>query len=1177
MMLPVSVANASLKMELPLEKRLSIRLLGEFSLIYSGEPVTSLNAERLQSLLVYLLLHRHAPQSRQQIAFLLWPESGDAQARSNLRNLLFSLRQALPDAEQFLEITNLTLRWKPEAAFTLDVADFEANLERAAEAEQINALAEEQQALEAAIELYGGELLPGNYDDWLLPLREELRLHYQEALENLISLLERRNDARSALRYAQRMLQQDPLDESTYVHLMRLYARVGDRAAVRRTYENCVSMLARELDVPPSESTKSAYARYLQMAVPSNAVMPELPARETLPPVTIPARTITPLPIPTVTFVGREVELAELAQLLADPGCRILTITGPGGIGKTHLALQSARGHQPVFAAGAAFVPLVAVTDAAQFVAALAAALGLSFFGKASPWEQLLCFLEGKELLLVLDNFEHLLSTRIADETTEQLLAYLSELFVRCPQVKILITSRERLNLQEEWVYDLHGLPLPAQDQSDWQENSSVALFLQMARKAQSNFSVNETNRSAIINICRMVGGMPLAIQLAAAWVRILSTDEIVSEIERNLNFLAVAHRNVPERHRSIQAVFDHSWQLLSPEEQRTFSLLSVFRGDFGREAAETITGASLRVFTSLLDKSLVRQNRAGRYSLHELLRHFAAQKLAEFTNTEDIAARHAHFYMNFLYSKLHLLEGPEQIAALDAIATEIENIQFAWRWAAEHDDKTLLLGLRAFFSFCYRRARFQEGAQAFAYAIDRQWGRTGEESSLPLLARLLVRHGMLVHALGQHDEARASLEVGVQFLRKAGNSPELALGLIGLGRLLDAMGEGLRTEELMLEALRMCREHGYTLGTAFALNSLGHHAWRRGRFDKAKRYIEEGVAIYRQKGDLWGLAYALNNLGNAAQNPSEYRRSIVLYEESRLLYERLGNMAGAALALNNLGFTHMMLGDYAAAGHYYEQSLALQRQLGGTLAIARTLNNQGHAAYLLGQYEEARRLSEESLALRRAANAPLDAGFSLYTLGLIVCETGAWEQAEQYWLDALAVFERFGYQQEMAGCLAELAMAALQRSTWPEAQCWLDRSLAICQTAGADASHARTLMVAGLLAHHQGHTDAATERLLAAFNMAIATHERILALDILIELVELSAERMSLALQVDALCLLYHHCQSRHPVRARAQAHLVKLGSDPATTICAQAVEHDLDSSLAKLATLFAHELMPV
>ncbi len=471
-------------MEPSVERRLSIRLLGEFSLRYGDEPITALNAERLQSLLVYLLLHRNAPQSRQQIAFQIWPDSGDAQARSNLRNLLFSLRQALPDADRFLEITNLTLRWKPDAPFTLDLIDFEKKLDQAHEAEQSNAVAEEAQALEEAVALYGGELLPGNYDDWILPLREDLRLRYQETLEGLISLFERRNDDRAALRYAQRMLQQDPLDESSYVHLMRLYARVGDRTAVRRTYENCVATLARELDVSPSDATQSSYTRYFQMAVAHEA--PTLPPREVLPPLPLPmpARTTTPLPIPTLPFVGRERELADLAQLLADPGCRILTITGPGGIGKTHLALQSARGHQPVFAAGAAFVSLVAVSDADQFVSAVAGGVGVAFFGKTSPWEQLLCFLEGKAMLLVLDNFEHLLSTRIADNTTEQLLDRLGELLIRCPDVKLLITSRERLNLQEEWVYDLHGLPLPAHDAHDWQENSSVTLFLQMARQS---------------------------------------------------------------------------------------------------------------------------------------------------------------------------------------------------------------------------------------------------------------------------------------------------------------------------------------------------------------------------------------------------------------------------------------------------------------------------------------------------------------------------------------------------------------------------------------------------------------------------------------------------------------------------------------------------------------------
>ncbi|MCB0105419.1 MAG: AAA family ATPase, partial [Caldilineaceae bacterium] len=401
-------------------KFLQIQLLGDFRLTYGDELLTSLNAERPQSLLAYLLLHRRAPQPRQHIAFLLWPDSSESQARSNLRNLLHGLRQSLPDADTFLLADTLTLQWNPDAPFALDVAAFDAAL---AQAVNVTDPAVIRRHLETAVDCYGGDLLPGNYDDWILALREELRRRQVDALYQLVGLLEQAGEYRTAQRYVQRLLLQDPLDEAAYVLQMRLCALSGDRTGIRRAYHSCVDVLGRELDVEPSPATQAAYDEYLRLPPPASTItvaLTPLPSDTILSDsdtASMRATGHTPLavtraralPAPRTNFLGRKRELAELALHLAEPHCRLLTVIGPGGVGKTRLALETAKGHQPVFADGVAFVPLAPLESVDQIVTAIADALHISCQGAESPLDQLLDFLHDKEMLLLLDNFEHLL------------------------------------------------------------------------------------------------------------------------------------------------------------------------------------------------------------------------------------------------------------------------------------------------------------------------------------------------------------------------------------------------------------------------------------------------------------------------------------------------------------------------------------------------------------------------------------------------------------------------------------------------------------------------------------------------------------------------------------------------------------------------------------------------
>jgi predicted ATPase/Tfp pilus assembly protein PilF len=808
------------------------------------------------------------------------------------------------------------------------------------------------------------------------------------------------------------------------------------------------------------------------------------------------------------------------------------------------------------------FVSLASVPSPDQLVFTLVNSLDLPTAGTATPATLLLDYLREKELLLVLDNFEHLLDG----------VDLLLEILAQAGSVKALITSRERLNLQEEWVYSLHGLPFPEESDPDWQENSSVALFLQMARKTRSDFTLSEADRPAMMQICRLLGGMPLGLQLAASWVRVLSPAEIAQEIEQNLEFLTVSHRNVPERHRSLRAVFDHSWQLLSPAEQKLFGTLSVFQGSFSREAAEYVAGATLMGLTSLLDKSLVRPHGGGRYSLLELLRQYAALKLsAQGDERCALQHRHSRYYMDFLHAQEDRLYTPDQITILDAIATDLDNVRAAWRWAADGgDEEGLRRGLHSLTFFYFRRSRYSEAVPLIGYAIERQRRRPQSAASQSLLGRLLSRQGNFLHGLGRYDEAIAAFEESLSLLRAYEETPlELALALRSFGHLLDDTGDYSRARQFLEEALALARQEGNTFGVAVALSYLCSHYWRLNHFDQARATIEESIALYRQIGDIWGLAHALTNLANSYQTPAESHLAIDIFHESLALYRSLNNLSGMAQALNSLGYTSMILGEYKQAREAFAESLKLQRQQGGSLSIARVLNNQGQVAYLLGDYEEALKLSRESLAIRRASGAAREVAFSLYTIGLILMDQGDVDSAASHWREALALFERLGQPQKVANCLNELGNVAIQRGEWDQAADLLDRGLTIAQEMKAPWTEARARLFLGILARARGDVCGAMASLRTGLQIAIGAEELVLALDILLEMAAVDATPGLSPWLAEALCLMQHHPQCRPQTRQRARALLIARSRNPDAADCSAVRQGELSTRLVEIVAL--------
>ena len=452
------------------------------------------------------------------------------------------------------------------------------------------------------------------------------------------------------------------------------------------------------------------------------------------------------LPTPTTSFVGRSEELASISGLLADPNCRLLTIVGSGGIGKTRLALQAAVDQISNFPDGIYFVPLAGIGSPDLIAAAIANALPVSFSGAEDLRDRVIRYLRKKQQLLLVDNFEHLLDG----------VDLLNDVLQAAPDVKLLVTSRERLNVQEEWTLILGGLTVPAKDATDTLDSySAVELFVERARQVQSKFALS-AEAEAVKTICWQVEGMPLGLELAASWLRAMTCEQITAHMESSLDFLTTPLRNVPERHRSLRAMFEQSWQLLSADEQAVLMKLAVFRGGFDFEAAEAVARASLSILAGLADKSLIRLNPSGRYDLHELLRQFATDKLAEL---EELAAavnrRHLEFYSNLADEAETHLYGPQKEAWFDRLEVEHDNLRAALTWTLRSKEAEAGLRLAAALGFFWEHRGYPyEGSEWLEKLLS-----IASDVPAATRAKALRVAGSLAGGLGNDDLGRTYCE----------------------------------------------------------------------------------------------------------------------------------------------------------------------------------------------------------------------------------------------------------------------------------------------------------------------------------------------------------------------------------------------------------------------------------
>jgi predicted ATPase/DNA-binding SARP family transcriptional activator len=904
---------------------LELSVLGALRMTLDGQPLTGFESAKARALLVYLALEPNRPHSRDALAGLLWPEHPNQVARDNLRQTLANLRRVIGDRNSskhlFLSVTRDAVQFNVTSDHSLDAVEFTVLLARCSNHfhrhhETCRVCAEYRQQ---AAELYRGDFLDqfflsdsAPFEEWALLQRENLRRLALDLLAALAEYHERRGRFGLALQSARRQLQLDPWREEAHRQLMRLLALNGQRRAALSQYETCRRILADEMNAEPSEETTALYATIRRAREGISALSPSSP-----PPSNFPA--------PMTGFVGRQTELSRLDVLLTNPACRLITLLGPGGIGKTRLALQAAVDEAVEFRDGVFFVPLALINARELIAPAMLAALGARLQGPRDPKEQLLDYLRGREVLLVLDNLEHLLAE--AD--------LLTNLLARAPGVTLLVTSRERLNLQSEWVFDLQGLEVPKGATSEEIEKySAVQLFLQAARRSRADYSLFDEERATIVRICHLVEGVPLAIELAAAWVRSLSCRQIAEEIEKSFGFLSTTLRDVPERHRSMRAVFEHSWKLLAPEERHALSGLSAFNGGFTQNSAEAIAGADLSLLTELMTKSLVHLSGAERYDLHDLIRQFALEKLYESGEMRRVRDRHLTYFLALAEEADPHLYDSEQKEWLRRLECDHDNLRAGLRWAIESQDAERALRLaNALWRFWYVHGHFLEGLLWFKQVLALSTGLQTADR-----AKGLNSIGVFAYLLGERAEARTYYEASLELSRQLNNRARLTGVLNNLGMLARMEGNCEQAVALFEEVLALSRELDDQAGVATALNNLGITWLQRGDLSRAKALQEQNLVLRRERGDTWGIATALVNLSTIATYEEDYARGAQWAEEALVLNKEIGHKRGVAIGLKDLARLARYQGQGRRSRELLDESLPLLRQLGDKLEITSCL-----------------------------------------------------------------------------------------------------------------------------------------------------------------------------------------------------------------------------------------------
>jgi predicted ATPase/DNA-binding SARP family transcriptional activator len=926
---------------------LKLSLFGSPHLKKNGQPV-ALKRRKMVALLAYLAAV-DAPQSRESVAMLLWPDAPNNLAL--LRRRLADLRKLL--GADYLEADRYSVQLVKGNRLFID-ADVFAQV--AAESDPTI------DQLQTAVSLHTADFLDGfhlgdsiEFDDWRTFQAQTYRQQLTIMLGQWVNQLMAVQEWETAVVTAQKWVQLNPLHESAQLQLVQLYAITGQIATAHQQVETYTKRLQDDLGVVPSPEMIQRIETILQH--PTSMIV-----QHALHEVKRPLHTF---PHPPTPFVGRTAELKTVTTRLRDNQTRFLTIVGLGGMGKTRLAIAAAQilaetGSR--YVDGICFVSLTSLTSAAKLAITLADALDFTFFAGSPPEMQLQNFLRHKSMLIILDNSE----TMLALPDRHMGMALIAGLMETAASIHWLATSRTRLNLQGESILLLDGMPLSEEDQTD-----SMTLFAQCARRIQPAFAVTADNQADVRHICALVQGMPLGIEMAASWVDMLPPAEIAQEIEQSIDFLETLLHDVPARHRSIRAVFDTTWTLLSAAEQTLLTDLSIFADGFTREGAAAVANASLRQLTHLAHKSLLRRTPNGRYAIHDLLHQYTAEQLAETpAHQQQMQNKHAAFFAIFLGQQEANIKGMAQQTAVSAIEEEIANINQAWQWAiAQHNDGWLAQGLETLWYFFHMRSRYQEAKELFGAATASL--HTHPNTNPLTLARLFAFEAHFSGIFGLQDQSQTAMSATLKLMADHDLAANMGSSLAFLGLIQMIWGDAAGGLDNCQVSIKVARERGEDWETAVALSVTGGAYWMSGDLVTATRYFHDSLTAYAATNDAWGMAHSHHLLGEMALLQHDLDKARSDYQIGLTLSQRTHDRHKQMQIQNRLGQIALEKVEFDAAHRFFTNSLLIAAQLGEPLGEGMAHLGLGKTAVSQQNHSTARHHLFAALPILQAAHMP--------------------------------------------------------------------------------------------------------------------------------------------------------------------------------------------------------------
>lgn len=791
------------------------------------------------------------------------------------------------------------------------------------------------------------------------------------------------------------------------------------------------------LDKPPDTTFEDLGVHLLKdLERPQSLWMvhhPALPIQQFPPLRSLSARPNNLPPQPT-PFVGRAADVQAIQNALQDPACRLLTLVGPGGAGKSRLALQSAANLIDHFPDGVYFVPLAPLESHAWVLGAIAHALHFTFYADHDQEQQLLHYLEDKRLLFVLDNFEHVLAAA----------PLAGKLLLGAPYCKILATSRESLHLQGEQVFQISGLPVSDQDNLD-----ALLLFEQSARQVVPDFNLQRQDQETIRTICHLVDGLPLGIKLAASWVHVLSCAQILAELQNSLDIADRPQPDVAKRHHNLRQVFEYSWRLLNPEEQIALQALSAFPGSFTLEAVRDGVGLPIKLLASLVEKSLVQKMPHERYFMLNTIRSYAIEKGGIARATRE---RLQHYYAEWARAQADTLQSGNQQEALRLVGEEIHNLRAVWGWALDErhleDIENLAVCL---YHFDTIKAWHEEGNATFRTAINviqqnRPPTHELDETRRRILARALAYRAAFEIHIGNLQEAEIRLKKSLQLSRSIENAELMGFALDKLGRLEDAQGNYQNAVGYYSQALQQYEPIQNEAGIAMALNHIGYAHYRMAQFDIAQEYFTRARQHYQRLQNEWGIATSLNNLGNIAYMLGDYFTAQQHYATSRGLRKALGDQYGYATTCTNLGLLMRAQGDFEQAQQSLQEAASVFAAIGDRRGMGRTWMMQGIIARAQHNLPHARRLLERSISIFERQGDHNNASFARLEVAELDLTEGQVDMAHMRMNQALTFFQRSRNHYGEGLALAKLGHLYLEKNHREQARHTLLQALDLAE-----------------------------------------------------------------------------------------------------------------------------------